>query len=161
MFQEFYFARLEQNVLLDIQHDLFEHSLRLPKSFFDEYETGYLMSRLSTDVQGLQWFFSGTAIHILANAFRLVGGLAFLFYLEWRLAVAVLVVLPGAILLLRYFCRKNYLLSHKSMEQQADVSSQFEESLARCLAADAGKTRPLSSANAIVTQQTKPQNGWT
>jgi len=129
MFQEFYFARLEQNVLLDIQHDLFEHSLRLPKSFFDEFETGYLMSRLSTDVQGLQWFFSGTAVYILANAFRLVGGLAFLFYLEWRLAVAVLVVLPGAILLLRYFCRKNYLLSHKSMEQQAAVSSQFEESL--------------------------------
>lgn len=129
MFQEFYFARFEQGVLLDIQHDLFEHSLRLPKSFFDEFETGYLMSRLSADVQGLRWFFSSTVVYILANVFRLAGGLIFLFYLEWRLAVAVLVLLPGAFLILRYFFRKNYILSHQSMEKQSDLSSQFEESL--------------------------------
>jgi len=70
LLQEFYFARFEQEVLLDIQHDLLERALRFPKAFFDQNETGYLMSRLSSDVQGLRWFFSGTIVGILSNLLR-------------------------------------------------------------------------------------------
>jgi ABC-type multidrug transport system fused ATPase/permease subunit len=129
LLQEFYFARFEQKVLLDIQHDLLERALRFPKAFFDQNETGYLMSRLSSDVQGLRWFFSGTIVGILSNLLRFVGGVGLLFYLEWRLAVCVLVILPGVVLCVRYFSAKIRVLSHQGMEQQAAVSSQFQESL--------------------------------
>ena len=50
VFQQFYFTRFEQEVILDIQQSLLDHVLRLPKSFFDANQTGYLMSRLSSDV---------------------------------------------------------------------------------------------------------------
>jgi len=129
LLQEFYFARFEREVLLDIQHDLLERALRFPKTFFDQNETGYLMSRLSSDVQGLRWFFSGTIVGILSNLLRFIGGVGFLFYLEWRLAICVLVILPGLVLCVRYFSGKIRVLSHQSMEQQATVSSQFQESL--------------------------------
>jgi len=129
LLQEFYFARFEQEVLLDIQHDLLERALRFPKAFFDQNETGYLMSRLSSDVQGLRWFFSGTIVGILSNLLRFIGGVGLLFYLEWRLAICVLVILPGVVLCVRYFSGKIRVLSHQSMEQQATVSSQFQESL--------------------------------
>ncbi|MCK4646949.1 MAG: ABC transporter ATP-binding protein [Candidatus Aminicenantes bacterium] len=127
--QEFYFTRFEQRVTLDIQHDLLDHTLRSPKSFFDDKQTGYLMSRLSTDVEGLRWFFSSTIIHIISNIVRFVGGLGLLFYLEWRMAVGVLAILPGIVLFMRYFSLKTHVLSHQSMEQRANVSSQFQESL--------------------------------
>ncbi len=127
--QEFYFTRFEQRVTLDIQHDLLDHTLRSPKSFFDDKQTGYLMSRLSTDVEGLRWFFSSTIIHIVSNIVRFVGGLGLLFYLEWRMAVGVLAILPGIVLFMRYFSLKTHVLSHQSMEQRANVSSQFQESL--------------------------------
>jgi ABC-type multidrug transport system fused ATPase/permease subunit len=52
-----------------------------------------------------------------------------LFYLEWRLAIVVLVVLPGLVLCMRYFSGKIHVLSHQGMEQQANVSSRFQESL--------------------------------
>jgi ABC-type bacteriocin/lantibiotic exporter with double-glycine peptidase domain len=42
VWQSYYFARFEQEVLLDIQEDLIDRTLRLPKSFFDEKETGYI-----------------------------------------------------------------------------------------------------------------------
>ncbi len=129
LLQEFYFARFEQEVLLDIQHDLLERVLRFPKAFFDQNETGYLMSRLSSDVQGLRWFFSGTIVEILSNLLRFIGGGGLLFYLEWRLAICVLIILPALVLCVRYFSGKIYVLSHQSMEQQAAVSSQFQESL--------------------------------
>jgi subfamily B ATP-binding cassette protein MsbA len=127
--QEFYFTRFEQQVTLDIQHNLLDHTLRFPKSFFDDNQTGYLMSRLSSDVEGLRWFFSSNIIFIISNIVRFLGGLGLLFYLEWRMAVGVLVTLPAIVLCVRYFSVKIHILSHQSMEQQANVSSQFQESL--------------------------------
>jgi ABC-type bacteriocin/lantibiotic exporter with double-glycine peptidase domain len=129
LLEEFYFARFEQRITLDIQHDLIERALHFPKSFFDDNQTGYLMSRLSSDVHGVRWFFSSTIVYIVSNMVRFVGGVGLLFYLEWRLAVVVLVILPGIVLCMRYFSSKMHILSHQSMEQQANVSSRFQESL--------------------------------
>ena len=72
LLQQFYFARFEQEVTLDIQEDLFSHVLRFPKDFFDENQTGYLMSRLSSDVEGLRWFFLSTLVYIISNTLRFV-----------------------------------------------------------------------------------------
>lgn len=129
VFQQFYFTRFEQEVILDIQQSLLDHVLRLPKSFFDANQTGYLMSRLSSDVQGLRWFFSSTIVFIVSNCLRFMGGIVFLIYLEWRLAIGVLVILPPLVFFIRYFSQKIHILSHQSMEQDAKVSGQFQESL--------------------------------
>jgi len=130
LLQQFYFARFEQEVTLDIQQDLFSHVLRFPKAFFDEKQTGYLISRLSSDVDGLRWFFSSTIAYIISNLLRFAGGVVLLFYLEWRLALGVLLIVPGLVLCIRYFSKKVHVLSHQDMEQQANVTSQLQESLA-------------------------------
>lgn len=127
--QQYYFTRFEQEVLLDVQHDLLGRTLRFPKSFFDDKEVGYLMSRLSSDVGGLRWFFSSTLVTVASSSLRLVGGATFLVYLEWRLAVAALVILPGLVVAMRYFSGKMRALSHRGMEQQAQVSRRMQESL--------------------------------
>lgn len=129
LLQQFYFARFEQEVILDIQHDLLDRTLRFPMSFFDDKETGYLMSRLSSDVHGLRWFFSSTLVYIISNVLRFVGGAVLLFYLEWKLAIVALVIIPGLVLGVRYFSRKIRVLSHQGMEQQANVSRRMQESL--------------------------------
>jgi len=129
LLQKYYFARFEQEVTLDIQKDLLDHTLSLPKSFFDDNQTGYLMSRLSSDVEGLRWFFSSTIVHIFSSIIRCIGGLGLLFYLEWRLAIGALVILPFIVISVRYFSGKVHVLSHQSMEKQAMVSSEFQESL--------------------------------
>jgi ABC-type bacteriocin/lantibiotic exporter with double-glycine peptidase domain len=129
LLQQFSFARFEQEVTLDIQEDLFSHVLRFPKAFFDEKQTGYLMSRLSSDVEGLRWFFSSTIVYIISNILRFAGGVVLLFYLEWRLALGVLLIVPGLVLCIRYFSKKVHVLSHQEMEQQANVKSQMQESL--------------------------------
>lgn len=127
--QQFYFTRFEQDILLDIQGDLFHRVLRFPKSFFDGKEIGYLMSRLTSDLGGLRWFFSSALVHIVSNILRFVGGCALLFYLEWRLALVALIVIPGMVICVRFFSRKFRVLSHQSMEQQANVSRRLQESL--------------------------------
>ena len=129
-FLNYYYTRYQQIVILDIQSDLFERLLHFPKTFFDETETGYLMARIQSDVGGVQWFFSQAVISILTSVVRFLGGLAFLFYLQWQLALAVVILLPFLIVALRYFSSKMRTLSHEQMEQQANVSRNLQESLA-------------------------------
>ena len=126
---DFAFARFEQGITLDIQQTLFERVLRFPKSFFDDIQTGYLVSRLSDDAEGLRWFFSSTVVYVFSNVIRFLGGVVFLFYLEWRLAGIVLVILPGLLFAMNYFARKVHILSHRSMEQEANISSRMQEAL--------------------------------
>jgi ABC-type bacteriocin/lantibiotic exporter with double-glycine peptidase domain len=150
MLEAFYFARFEQVITLDIQHDLIEHTLSSPKSFFDTTQTGYLMSRLDLDVEGLRWFFSSTSVYIISNAVRFLGGLGLLFYLEWRLALIVLILLPGIVLAVHYFSSKLQILTQQGMEQQARISSQFQESLSsvsliKAFASEARAVRHLMS----------------
>jgi ABC-type multidrug transport system fused ATPase/permease subunit len=129
LLEDFYFARFEQQVTLDIQEDLIDRVLHFPKAFFDDKQTGYLQSRLTEDVDGIRWFFSSTIVHVISNALRFIGGIVFLFYLEWRLAIAVLILLPGLVWLIRFFSGKIHILSHQAMEHKADVSGHVQESL--------------------------------
>lgn len=127
--QEFYFAKFEQRITLDIQQELIDRVLRFPKKFFDDHQIGYLMSRLSEDVDGVRWFFSNTIVYILSNAIRFIGGMCFLFYLEWRLSLMVLILLPGLVWCIRRVSGSLFNLSHKSMEQKAALSGSLQESL--------------------------------
>lgn len=128
--QQFFFSRFEQEMTLDIQTNLFERLLHFPKPFFDTTETGYLMSRIQQDISGVQWFFSQTLAYAIGSAIKFIGGVVFIFYLEWRLALAVLALLPFLVLGLNYFSRKTRTLSLAQMEQNANVSRNLQESLA-------------------------------
>ena len=77
--QKFYFTRFEQALTRDLQENLLGHALRLPKSFFDEREVGYLLARLSSDVQSLRSFFSIQFPYITGSLFRFIGCVIFIF----------------------------------------------------------------------------------
>lgn len=129
MAEQFIFTRLQMDVSLDMQDSLLSHTLQLPKSFFDDKEVGYLMSRIISDVNGLNWFFSQNMVYIFTNILRFIGGVVFLFILEWRLALVTLVAIPFLVIIVNAFSKKIHTLSHYSMEQHARVSSRFQETL--------------------------------
>ena len=128
--QGYFFNRFQMDISLDLQQRLLDHTLQLPKSFFDDKETGYLMSRVVGDVGGLNWFFSSTIVYIFTNIIRFIGGIIFLFVLEWRLAIVTLVGLPLLVISVNYFSKRTRVLSQHAMEQQGKVYSRFEETLA-------------------------------
>lgn len=130
MVQQYTIQNFEQSVILDIQKALIEHTLRLPKTFFDKKEIGYIISRISSDVQGLNWFFSGTIIHLFTNLIQFMGGLAFLFYLEWRLALSCVIVLPILIIAVRFYSKRMHTLSYSGMEQYGMIIKRLQETIA-------------------------------
>ena len=129
LYQQYYFDRFNREVVLDIQSGLLDRVFHYSKTFFDRTRTGYLMNRLEEDVHGMGWFFSGTMAVMIENIFRFLGGLIFLLYLDWRLTLIVGIILPGVVIMVRYFSEKLRTLSNESMETQAVVTGNFQESL--------------------------------
>ena len=127
--QSFIFSRLQMDVSLDLQGNLLDHTLALPKTFFDEKEVGYLLSRVSHDVQGISWFFSQSVVYIFSDILRLIGGVIFLFILEWRLALVTLLIIPLLVFIVRVFSKRMRALSLNAMEQRANVYSRIQETL--------------------------------
>jgi ABC-type bacteriocin/lantibiotic exporter with double-glycine peptidase domain len=128
--EDYCFARFEQRMLREIQEELLARALAPPKAFFDAQQTGYLTRRFTEDVEGLRFVFSGVFFNAAGQALRLAGGVFFLIYLEWRIALLVLALLPGLALILRYFSGKIHLLSRRRLEHKAEAAGRVQECLA-------------------------------
>jgi ABC-type multidrug transport system fused ATPase/permease subunit len=129
LFQNWFFLRYSQDITLDIQKQVLDHSFSLPKSFFDKNQTGYLMARMTGDIGGVTWFLSGSLVGIVTNILYFIGGLALLFWLEWRLALAALCAVPVFFLALRRFSNRMHALNLAGNEENARYMSHFQETL--------------------------------
>ena len=127
--KEWYAGTFEQRVNLDLQERLFAHVLKLPKAFFEDKETGYLLGRIRGDVGGLRWFYSTTLVTLAVQALQFIGGLVLLFTLEWRLTLIALVFLPVTPAATYFFSRRLRGLTEAQMEQNARAGGSLGSSL--------------------------------
>lgn len=101
--QIYVLERTGQNVLYDLRTRLFAHLQGLPSSFFDRNPVGRLMTRLTSDIDALQEVFTSGLVMILADLVKLVGIVAILLWMDWRLALVTFAVLPPTLALTWYF----------------------------------------------------------
>ena len=92
--QTFVMIRVSQKTIRRIRQQLFEQYQSLPLSFFDKKQQGDLMSRMTNDVENLNAALSQSVIQIVSSFLTIVGTAFALFYLDWRLALVTLIVIP-------------------------------------------------------------------
>jgi ATP-binding cassette subfamily B protein len=91
--QEYHATQLAQRVVLDLRSAMFAHLQRVSLSFLDRTQTGRLMSRLQGDVGTLQEFLE-QSISSLGDVLLLIGIIAVLLTMNWRVGGMTLLVLP-------------------------------------------------------------------
>ena len=128
--KQFYFARFEQDVVFNIQHRLIQRILRFPKSFFDNRQTGYLMSRVSSDVSQLRMLFSSTIVECGSSILKFTGGVVILCFLHWKLTLFSLIILPFFYTSVHCLSQRTRRFSHNMMEKVSHVSKNRHESIA-------------------------------
>lgn len=119
--------KFQQEITFNTQTALFDHVLRFPLSFLKEKQVGYLMSRVSSDVNLLQYFFSNAVPQLATNAFYLLFGFIILFVLNNRLSLTLLVILPVLVFINYFFAARARAVSYREMERQAQVSKDMQE----------------------------------
>ncbi|SPJ25816.1 ABC transporter ATP-binding protein [Palleronia abyssalis] len=91
--QERVTGQVAENVLFDIRRKMFSHLQHVSLTFMDKTEVGRLMSRLQGDVNSMQEFLE-TSVQSVGDIALLIGIVAVMLWLDWQLALLVLMVLP-------------------------------------------------------------------
>ena len=83
-----------QNALMSIRQSLFEHILKQDMRFFNTTPVGQLVSRLSNDIDALTELLSTSIVMVVSNFITLIGIIAVMLLINWRLALLSLAVMP-------------------------------------------------------------------
>jgi subfamily B ATP-binding cassette protein MsbA len=83
-----------QRVVMDLRNRLYRHTLDQSAAFFSRRTTGHLMSRITNDVNQVQLAVSETAGDLIRESLAVLGYVAVLFYLNWRLALVCMTAAP-------------------------------------------------------------------
>ena len=120
-------ARVGEGLIFDLRVALFDHVQRLPLSFFTRTQTGALVSRLNNDVVGAQRALTGTLGTVVANGITALTTLATLLFLEWRITLLALVLVPAFVLPARRVGLKVAKLTREGMDLNATMNATMTE----------------------------------
>jgi ABC-type multidrug transport system fused ATPase/permease subunit len=92
--QTYFTGWVGERALADLRIRLFRHLQRLSLGFYERNRTGAIVSRITNDVEALDQLLTDGVSSLVQNGLLLAGTAVVLFFLDWRLALATLVVLP-------------------------------------------------------------------
>ncbi len=125
--QRWWSARIGEGLICELRSALFDKVQRMPLAFFTRTQTGALVSRLNNDVVGAQSAVTGTLGSVVSNVIVLVTTLATMLFLEWRITLLALVVLPLFIVPAKRVGRRLQAISRQQMNLNAQMNSQMNE----------------------------------
>ena len=92
-----------QRIMFDLRMQLYQHLQRLDLRFYDRNPVGRLMTRVTTDVDVLNELFTSGVVSVFGDVFTLIGIMAVLVWMDWRLALVAFSVLPLIALITQWF----------------------------------------------------------
>jgi len=101
-----------QRIMFDLRMAIYRHLQQLDLQYYDRNPVGRLMTRVTSDVDALNDLFTSGVVTIFGDVFSLVGIMAIMIGMNWRLALVAFSVLPLIVLVTQWF-RKNVRESYR------------------------------------------------
>src|SRR6266542_1211077 len=118
-----------QSIMSDLRRQLFAHLQKQSLRFYTVTQTGQIMSRVNNDVSGVQNVVTGTLASIAQNTAVVVFTIATIIWLDWRLAILAVVILPVIIVPMRRVGHFRSQVARETQEKQAEVTAFLQERL--------------------------------
>jgi len=125
--QSYVTAWVSQHIMADFRTHVFAHLQRLSLRFFAARRTGEILSRVMNDVSVIQSTLTEMPIDSTKQLVTLIGGIAFLLIMNWRLCLLILLLLPALVLVARFFGKRLKALSTTIQDQTAAATTLIEE----------------------------------
>lgn len=118
-----------QHVIYDIRMAIFRHLQRSSLSFFDKNPVGRLVTRVTTDVEALNEWFSAGIVSIFGDIFLLAGIVAVMMTVNWRLALVTFSVIP-LLAYLTFFFRQRIRSAYRDIRIRiARINAYLQENI--------------------------------
>ena len=127
--QGYLVQKVGQQITADIRNDLFDHVTSLAVRFFDRTPVGKLITRLTNDVEALGDVFTTGAIGIVSDLFRMLAFVVTLFFIQWQLALMLVLMLLPVTGLIIYFQQQFRKANYKAREELSALNSTLQENI--------------------------------
>jgi len=127
--QSYLVSYIGQKVVIDVREVMFRKFQRMPMAYFDRHQTGETMSYITNDVSAIQSALVDQLIEMVTESSILIGSIAMMIYLDWKLSLLTLVVIPLVGQAMKIFGRKLKRNGTVIQERAADITSLLQESI--------------------------------
>ena len=118
-----------QRIMQDMRREIFRHLQRLHVAYFDKNPVGRLMTRVTTDVDAVNELFTSGVVTVFGDLFTLLGIMAVMLALDWRLALVSFAVIPLFFLLTDWFRRGARESFRETRKWVARINAFLQENL--------------------------------
>ena len=125
--QSVYMNYIGLSMVTRLRSLLLDQMLHLDMAFLHANRSGELISRITNDINRVQYFVSNMLPELIRESFTAIGLVVYIVYLNPTLAFYALVVLPLAVYPLMLIAKRLKRLSHRSQEKNADVVTRLTE----------------------------------
>ena len=127
--QSYLVSYIGQRVIIDVREVMFRKFQRMPMAYFDKHQTGETMSYITNDVGAIQEALVDNLIELFTESSILVGSIVMMLYLDWKLTLLTLIVVPMVGYAMRIFGKKIKANGTVIQERMADITSLLQESI--------------------------------
>ena len=110
-----------------MRHDLYERLQQLPMAFHGKWQSGQLLSRVTTDLSSIRRFFGFGMLFLVINVLQLTVVTILLLFMYWPLGLVVAVTAFPIVLLSKRFEDKYVVVSRRVQDEQGDLATLAEE----------------------------------
>jgi len=122
-------AGVGQRMVIGLRRALFDHLTGLSLRYFSQQKAGWIISRLTSDVDAVSDVLSQGMPTLIANLVLLPAAVIALLIADWRLGLVVFAVVPPALVLTRWFQRASHVALVETRNRIAAVTAQIAESV--------------------------------
>ena len=122
-------AYIGNRVLSELRSEMFQRLVALPTRYFDAHASSSLVSRLVFEAQNVMQSATGVVTSVVRNSFTIVWLMGTLLWLNWRLTLFTIVVLPLVTLIVKKLSKRMRELSRRNMYMTGELTRVVQETI--------------------------------
>ncbi|NOU81800.1 ATP-binding cassette domain-containing protein [Paenibacillus sp. LMG 31459] len=120
---------ISQNIVHDMKNQMYRHLQGMPLQFFSGVKQGEVITRMTSDIAGIQGVFNSTIVNFASNLFILTTTAVTLFIMNWKLALLGILVVPLFIMPTRKMGNVRWKLAKETQEKISEQNQIIQETL--------------------------------
>ena len=120
---------VSNKVIMELRSEMFQRLLTLPNHYYDNHPTGIILSKLTYDVNQVAGAATDALIILIRDTLAILGLLAWMFYIDWKLSLIIFLTAPIIIAIVRSISSRLRRLNHSLQDQMGEITQILEESI--------------------------------
>lgn len=127
--QSYLNATIAQNISYDMKNEMYAHLQRMSHRFYTNRPQGELITRMTSDISGVQSVIANTMTGMLSNVAVLITSLVAMYQIHWMLATVGVLLLPFFVLPARIVARYRWKIASRTQEKWDDMNQILNETM--------------------------------